>query len=109
MRGHCSRSAAVSKIRSRGAWIRIELLVCIYCVKESDRISRGSRLAIRENKMALELRNKCERCERPSAPADEAYICTYECTFCPACASALEKVCPNCGGELVRRPRPRPA
>jgi hypothetical protein len=32
-------------------------------------------------------------------------ICTFECTFCAACArDVLEGVCPNCGGELVRRP-----
>ncbi|MGH8095145.1 MAG: DUF1272 domain-containing protein [Chthoniobacterales bacterium] len=57
--------------------------------------------------MALEIRDKCERCDQPLAPLDEAYICSYECTFCPVCAAAMAKVCPNCGGELVRRPRPR--
>ena len=32
-------------------------------------------------------------------------ICSYECTFCAACADeVLKGVCPNCGGELVRRP-----
>ena len=56
--------------------------------------------------MALEIRNKCERCEKNLEPSDEAYICTYECTFCPACTEAMTGVCPNCGGELVRRPRP---
>ncbi len=56
--------------------------------------------------MALEIRNKCERCEKSLPPADEAYICTYECTFCPDCTEAMKNVCPNCGGELVRRPRP---
>jgi uncharacterized protein len=40
------------------------------------------------------------------APGDEAYICTFECTFCPGCTTAMESVCPNCGGELARRPRP---
>lgn len=34
-----------------------------------------------------------------------AMICSYECTFCPACAQAMEQRCPNCGGELVARPR----
>jgi hypothetical protein len=59
-----------------------------------------------DESMALEIRNKCERCEHPLGPADEAYICTYECTFCPTCTDALQNICPNCGGELVRRPRP---
>ncbi|NYT61504.1 DUF1272 domain-containing protein [Alcaligenaceae bacterium] len=40
---------------------------------------------------------------------DEARICSFECTFCATCAdSALKGICPNCGGELVARPR-RPA
>lgn len=55
--------------------------------------------------MALEMRTKCEECSRALAPQDEAYICTYECTFCPECRSKREGICPNCGGELVRRPR----
>jgi uncharacterized protein len=55
--------------------------------------------------MALELKKECEKCGR-ALPADgEAYICTYECTFCRDCASAMNSVCPNCGGEVVRRPR----
>jgi hypothetical protein len=36
-------------------------------------------------------------------------ICSFECTFCRACAEGrLGGRCPNCGGELVRRPL-RPA
>ena len=56
--------------------------------------------------MGLELRPACERCER-ALPADstDAWICTYECTFCTACTTALARICPNCRGELVRRPR----
>jgi hypothetical protein len=55
--------------------------------------------------MALELKRACERCGVALAPAAAATICSYECTFCPACATELEHVCPNCGGELVWRPR----
>jgi uncharacterized protein len=55
--------------------------------------------------MALELRGECERCGAPLAPEGDAYICSYECTFCGECVQALEHACPNCGGELVRRPR----
>jgi hypothetical protein len=55
--------------------------------------------------MALEMRGRCERCDA-ALPADaEATICSFECTFCTACAVAMEHVCPNCSGELVRRPR----
>ena len=58
----------------------------------------------------LTLRPNCECCDR-DLPNDstQARICTFECTFCADCAeSTLHGVCPNCGGELVRRPR-RPA
>jgi len=35
----------------------------------------------------------------------EAFICSFECTFCRDCVDGeLAGVCPNCGGELVRRP-----
>jgi hypothetical protein len=56
--------------------------------------------------MTLEMRLECERCGVALAPTDEAYICTFECTFCTSCTKEMAAVCPNCGGELVRRPRP---
>jgi len=58
----------------------------------------------------LELRPNCECCDRDLPPASpDAVICTFECTFCRDCArDVLRGVCPNCGGELVVRPR-RPA
>jgi uncharacterized protein len=54
----------------------------------------------------LDLRPNCECCDRDLPPASlEARICTYECTFCAGCAEhRLHGICPNCGGELVRRP-----
>jgi hypothetical protein len=55
--------------------------------------------------MALEMRNACERCGGALPPDGEACICSFECTFCLACAGGLEHVCPNCGGELVPRLR----
>jgi hypothetical protein len=55
--------------------------------------------------MALELKTECERCQAALAPDGAAAICTFECTFCPDCATAMNHVCPNCGGELVARPR----
>ena len=54
----------------------------------------------------LELRPNCECCDR-DLPADttEAMICTFECTYCADCATrVLKGRCPNCTGELVRRP-----
>jgi len=54
----------------------------------------------------LQLRPSCECCDRDLPPASpDARICSYECTFCAACADGrLGGRCPNCGGELVRRP-----
>ena len=58
----------------------------------------------------LELRPNCECCDRDLPPESaDAVICSFECTFCRACAtSILANRCPNCGGEFVARPR-RPA
>jgi hypothetical protein len=55
----------------------------------------------------LKLRPNCECCDRDLPPDSlEAFMCTYECTFCRECVETkLAGVCPNCGGELVRRPR----
>ena len=53
----------------------------------------------------LELRPNCECCDRDLPPAADAMICSFECTFCPDCAaSVFGGLCPNCGGELLRRP-----
>jgi hypothetical protein len=58
----------------------------------------------------LQLRPNCECCDRDLPPdSGEARICSFECTFCAPCAEGvLGGTCPNCGGELVVRPR-RPA
>ena len=58
----------------------------------------------------LELRPNCECCDCDLPPqSSDALICSFECTFCRTCAQQrLMGVCPNCGGELVVRPR-RPA
>lgn len=53
----------------------------------------------------MEMRTKCERCEATLLPHGVAYICSYECSYCESCTEQLEHVCPNCQGELVRRPR----
>jgi hypothetical protein len=53
----------------------------------------------------LELRPNCELCDADLPPAaPDAVICSYECTYCAACAEGLRDVCPNCGGNLVPRP-----
>lgn len=47
----------------------------------------------------------CQACAARLDPGAAAYICSYECTWCAACAERHDGVCPNCDGELVRRPR----
>jgi hypothetical protein len=58
----------------------------------------------------LQLRPNCECCDADLPPQSTlARICTFECTFCASCADGrLAGTCPNCGGELLPRPR-RPA
>lgn len=55
--------------------------------------------------MALLMKEACEKCGAGLAHDGAAFICSYECTFCPDCTAAMERRCPNCGGELVARPR----
>src|SRR3954451_17617478 len=60
----------------------------------------------------LGLRPNCELCDTDLPPgAENARICSYECTFCATCVDdVLGNVCPNCGGGFVPRPiRPRAA
>jgi len=57
--------------------------------------------------MALEMRPNCEYCNKdlPNG-AEDARICTYECTFCAHCVDTiLKNVCPNCGGGFTSRPK----
>ena len=54
----------------------------------------------------LQLRPNCECCDRDLPPESlEARMCSFECTYCKTCAeTVLRGLCPNCSGELVRRP-----
>jgi hypothetical protein len=54
----------------------------------------------------LQLRPNCECCNVDLPPAaDNARICSFECTFCADCVDMhLQGVCPNCGGSFAPRP-----
>lgn len=56
--------------------------------------------------MTLEMYPDCHECGRDLPPdSRDAWICSLECTFCADCAeNKLGGLCPNCGGELRRRP-----
>jgi hypothetical protein len=54
----------------------------------------------------LQMRPNCECCDVDLPPGSaQARICSFECTFCAACADQrLAGKCPNCGGDLIARP-----
>lgn len=51
----------------------------------------------------LAMKTRCELCCAALTHTGEAYICSFECTYCPGCFQRLEE-CPNCGGNLQPRP-----
>jgi len=53
----------------------------------------------------MEFRSECGRCRAILTDDGPAYLCANDCTFCATCYRELRYVCPNCSGELVRRPR----
>ena len=57
--------------------------------------------------MALDMKPVCEGCQAALPHQAVAFVGSYECTFCEGCAQRMAQVCPNCQGELVRRPRRR--
>ena len=55
----------------------------------------------------LKMKAACECCSAPLGLTDEAYICSFECTYCPSCKDEMLSVCPNCQGNLLLRPSRR--
>ena len=51
------------------------------------------------------LKPNCEKCQKALPKDGLAFICSCECTWCEDCAREMKLVCPNCKGELVRRPK----
>jgi uncharacterized protein len=54
----------------------------------------------------LQMRPGCECCDRDlPAESTDAWICSFECTFCSDCVETkLAGRCPNCGGLFQQRP-----
>jgi hypothetical protein len=75
-------------------------LGCVFSKNQSFHRNKGEKM--------LQLRPNCECCDKDLPPeSTDARICSFECTFCADCVTVLLKgKCPNCGGELVRRPSP---
>ncbi|MBV1920769.1 MAG: DUF1272 domain-containing protein [Pseudomonadales bacterium] len=53
----------------------------------------------------LKMKKVCEKCNSSTSDQEEAYICSFECTFCAPCNEELNATCPNCDGELLLRPK----
>lgn len=54
-------------------------------------------------KLMTTTKDKCEKCGKPAPGEADALSCSFQCTFCPDCASGYNHVCPNCSGELTAR------
>lgn len=52
----------------------------------------------------LRMKTSCEGCGASLGLTDQAFICSFECTYCPKCAKQLQLCCPNCQGQLTLRP-----
>ena len=64
----------------------------------------------KEVRAMLEMRSECEHCKAATPPESaNVLICSYECTFCAACAGQFERVCPNLRSQpsLIGPPVPR--
>ena len=54
--------------------------------------------------MCLEMKKYCENCGEKLNRTEKAYICSYEFTYCEACAAKEAFKCPHCEGRLEIRP-----
>ena len=55
--------------------------------------------------MALDMKCVCEKCGKQLEWESDAFICSFECTYCTDCAESQNWICEKCGGELAPRPR----
>lgn len=53
----------------------------------------------------LQYKEACDGCGVHLSWIDPCTICSHECTWCLECTDANGGVCPNCSGELSRRPK----
>ena len=54
-------------------------------------------------KLMTSVKDKCEKCSKPVPREADALCCSFQCTFCPDCATGYNHVCPNCSGQLTAR------
>ena len=46
-------------------------------------------------------KESCDKCDKYLQVRSDAHVCSFQCTFCTECASAVNRTCPNCGGLLA--------
>jgi membrane protease subunit (stomatin/prohibitin family) len=54
-------------------------------------------------KLMTSVKDKCEKCGQSLPLGTAALCCSFQCAFCPDCATGLNHVCPNCSGQLSPR------
>jgi uncharacterized protein len=82
-------------------------MVLKFAIESSDLVYLEDATRARSG-VGLEMKVACEKCGGALGLDGEAYICSYECTFCAGCSAQMKQICPNCGGELLRRPKRQP-
>ncbi|MBT6121971.1 MAG: DUF1272 domain-containing protein [Candidatus Puniceispirillum sp.] len=53
----------------------------------------------------LDMKIECEKCETKLEHDSDAFICSFECTYCMNCGKEMNHICKNCNGEIVKRPK----
>jgi len=48
-------------------------------------------------------KDACEKCGKALSRSSDGVACSFQCTFCSDCGTALQHACPNCGGALESR------
>jgi uncharacterized protein len=54
-------------------------------------------------KLMTSVKDKCEKCGKEVPLGKDALCCSFQCTFCPDCATGFNHICPNCSGQLSPR------
>jgi hypothetical protein len=84
-----------------------ERTVCRDCAESAGGTCTGcgGKLQVRPSRQ-MRMDKECRQCKAAIARDDPAEICSYQNTYCPACAKAADHVCPACHGKLQVRPVP---
>jgi two-component system LytT family sensor kinase len=98
VQGCCRSEGTPCFIRTKGQ--RGEFACSLLTALMRSRLSRPE-----VGSVHLEMKVRCEKCAAVLTADGQAFVCSYECTFCAGCAVSSHNVCPHCGGELVRRPQ----